>query len=136
MSLIEAFALAVIVLAGVYFFALGLASLLLPKRASQFLLGFASSPTVHFAELFLRFAVGAALVLYAPRMFLSGIFNLFGWVLLVTTVCLLLIPWRWHRRFAQHAVPRATRHIALVGLASLAIGGLILAAVAMPPGLE
>ena len=130
MSLIDAFALAVIVLAGVYFFALGLASLLVPERASHFLLGFASSPTVHFMELFLRFVVGGSLVLYAPRMFLSGVFNLFGWVLLVTTVCLLLIPWRWHHRFAQQAVPRATRHIALVGLASLAMGALVLAAVA------
>lgn len=130
MSLIEVFALVGIVLAGVYLFALGLASLLVPERASQFLLGFASSLTVHLIELFLRFVVGAALVLYAPRMFLSGVFSLFGWVLLVTTVCLLLIPWRWHRRFAQQAVPRATRHIALVGLASLAIGGFILAAVA------
>ena len=94
------------------------------------MLGFASSQPVHILELFLRFVVGAAFVLYAPRMFLSGAFNLFGWVLLVTTACLLLVPWRWHQRFAQQAVPRATRHITLIGLASLAIGGLILAAVA------
>jgi len=130
MSLIEVLALAAIVLAALYLLALGAASLVAPARASRFLLGFASSQPIHFVELSLRLVVGAALVLYAPQMFLPSAFNLFGWVLLVTTVCLLLVPWRWHHRFAQYAVPRVTRHIVLVGLASLVIGGFILAAVA------
>jgi hypothetical protein len=130
MSLIEGFSLAIIVLAALYLLALGAASLVVPARACGLLLGFASSLRIHLAELFVRLFIGAALVLYAPRMFLSGAFSLIGWVLLATTACLLVVPWRWHRRFAQYAVPRATRHIALVGLASLAIGALILAAVA------
>lgn len=129
MSLIEVPALVAVVLAGLYLLVLGVASLVIPARASRFLRGFVSSRSVHFTELFLRFVVGAALILYAPRMSFSGAFNLFGWVLLVTAACLVLIPWRWHRRFAQHAVPHATRHIWLVGLGSLVIGGLTLAAV-------
>ena len=127
--MIEVFALAIVVLAALYFLALGAASLVAPSRASRFLLGFASSQPVHFAELLLRLVVGAALVVSAPRMLLSGAFNFFGWVLLVTTACLLLVPWRWHRRFAQHAVPQATRYITLLGVVSLGIGGIILAAV-------
>lgn len=127
--MIEILALAAVVLAGLYLLALGAASLVAPVRASRFLLGFASSQSLHFVELLLRFVVGAAFVLSAPRLPLSGAFSFFGWVLLVTTVCLLLVPWRWHRRFAQHAVPHATRYITLVGVASLALGGLILAAV-------
>ncbi len=129
MSLIEVAALTVIVLAGLYLLALGTASLVVPARASRFLLGFASSKSVHFAELFLRCLVGGALILYAPRMYLAGAFSVFGWVLLVTTACLALVPWRWHHRFAQQTVPHAIRYIALIGLASLTIGGLILTAV-------
>jgi len=129
MSLIEVFALVAIVLAALYLLALGAASLLAPARASRFLLGFASSQPIHFVELSLRLLVGVALVLHAPRMFFSSAFNLFGWVLLVTSACLLPVPWRWHHRFAQYAVPRVTRHIGLVGLASLVMGGFILAAV-------
>lgn len=128
MPLIEVVALAAIVLAALYLLALGAASLVVPARSSRFLLGFARSQSIHFLELSLRFVVGAALVFYAPRMFLSDAFNLLGWVLLVTTTCLLLVPWQWHQSFAQYAVPLVTRHITLVGLASLAIGGLILAA--------
>lgn len=130
MSLLEASALVVVVLAGVYLLALGAASLLVPARASRFLLGFASHASAHFTELFLRFAVGAALVVYAPRMSPSGAFNLFGWVLLVTTAGLLIIPWRWHNRFAQRVVPLFTRYIMLLGLVSLVVGGLILWALA------
>lgn len=129
MSIFEAAALAIVALAGVYLLVLGAMSLLAPSRASRFLLGFAGSPTKHYAELFLRFAVGAAFVLHAPRMLLSDVFDLFGWVLLVTTACLLLLPWRWHHRFARQAVSRATRYIALIGVVSLMLGGLILAAV-------
>ena len=129
MSLIEVSAATAIVLAGLYLLALGVVSLVVPARANRFLLGFASSKSVHFTELLLRCLVGAALIIYAPRMSFSGAFSLFGWVLLVTTVCLAFVPWRWHHRFAQQAVPHTTRHIALLGVASLAIGGLILAAV-------
>ena len=127
--MIEALALTVVVLTGLYFIALAAVSLFMPAQANRFLLGFAGSALTHYTELFLRFVVGAALVLHAPRMLFTGAFTLFGWVLLVTTAGLFLIPWRWHHRFAQQAVPRAARHITLVGLASLAIGGLILAAV-------
>jgi len=130
MSVIEVFALVALVLAALYLLAFGAASLAVPARASRFLLGFASSQSIHFIELFLRIIVGGALIVYAPRMFLPGAFNLFGWLLLVTTACLLLVPWRWHHRFAQFAVPRVTRYIGLVGVASLVLGGFILVAVA------
>lgn len=129
--MIEAVALAVIVLAGLYLLALGAASLAAPSRASRFFLGFASTRFAHFSELFLRGGVAAALVLYAPHMAVAEVFNLAGWVLLITTVLLALIPWRWHQRFAQHAVPHATRHMTLMGLASLTLGGLVLAAVGL-----
>ena len=129
MSALEVLALAVVLLSGLYLLALGTASLLAPARASRFLLGFASSSSVHFAELLLRFIAGAGFVLYAPRMIFSDTFRFFGWLLLVTTGGLLVVPWRWHHRFAQRAVPLFTGHIAWVGLVSLVIGGFILWAV-------
>ena len=128
--MIEALAPTVVVLTGVYFVALAVVSLLMPERSTRFLLGFAGSALTHYVELFLRLVVGGAFVLHAPRMLFAGAFRAFGWVLLITTACLLVMPWRRHRRIAQQAVPRATRHITLIGWASLVIGGLILAAVA------
>jgi hypothetical protein len=129
MSLLTALALVGVVLVALFMLALGAASLLLPAQASRFLLGFASSPSVHFAEMLLRLVAGAALVQYAPNMHFTSAFSLFGWVLLITTACLLLVPWQWHRRFAQRVVPLFTRYIALIGSVSLTIGALALFAV-------
>ena len=127
--MLETLALALVGLAGLYLCALGAATFLRPANASRFLLGLASSPRVHYIELSIRLLAGAALVIAAPRMFAPGAFSVFGWVLLVTTVCLLLLPWRWHRRFAQQAVPRVISYIKVIGVCSFALGALLLAAV-------
>lgn len=128
-SIFEAIALPLVLLTGLYFCALAAASFLAPGKTKRFLLGFASSPRVHFIELSLRLVVGAAFVIYAPRMFAPDISNLFGWVLLITTAGLFVLPWRWHHRFAQQAVPRAIPYLKAIGFCSLVLGGLILAAV-------
>lgn len=131
--MIEAAALAVTVIAGLYLLALGAASLAVPSQASRFLLRFASTRRIHFSELFLRGVFGAALVICAQRMALADIFSLFGWVLLITAAGMAFIPWRCHQRFAQRAVPHAARHMTLLGLASLILGSLILAAAGLGP---
>lgn len=128
MSLMEAVALSVVAASGLYFLALGSLALLAPARARRFLLGFASSLVAHLLELALRMMVGAAFVLSAHRLWFSGGFSIFGWVLVISTACLLLVPWRWHQRFAEHAVPRALRYLKPIGLVSLLIGAFILAA--------
>ncbi len=126
--MIDMLAFGIVVLTGVYLCALAGVSLFIPSRATRFLLGFAGSERVHYLELGIRFVVGGAFVINSPGMLAPRVFTIFGWVLLVTTAGLLLFPWKWHQRFAEEAVPRATRYITLIGLCSLALGGFILAA--------
>jgi len=128
--MIEFLALLGVVLLGVYCLALGATSLFRPASAKRFLLGVAGSPMTHYTELVARLAAGGALVTHAPRMAFPAAFSFFGYLLLVTTAFLFLVPWRWHRHFAQQAVPRAVRHLGLLGVASLALGATILAATA------
>ena len=128
-TILETLALLVIVAASLYLVALALAALFVPAEASRFLLGFAGTRQVHFMELLIRLLVGGSLLIYAPRMFAGEVFGILGWVLVITTACLFLIPWRWHRQFAELAVPRALRYMTLIGLSSLVFGGLILASV-------
>ena len=125
----EVVALSIIAAAGLFLLALGTASLFAPSVAGRFLLGFAGSPTKHYAELAVRFLVGGALLLAAPGLPFADVFTLFARVLLTTTAGLLLIPWRWHHRFAQQAVPKALRFLPLIGVSSVALGGLVLWAV-------
>lgn len=94
LKMIEALALTIVVLTGLCFIALAAVSLLMPARTSRFLLGLAGSALAHYMELILRSVVGAAFVLQAPRMLFSAAFMIFGWVLLITTACLLLMSWR------------------------------------------
>ena len=124
--MIEVLALSMVIAAGLFFVSLGCISLLSPSHASGFLLGFAGSATKHYAELAVRFLAGGAFVIAAPAMRVSGMFSLLGWTLLATTAGLLLVPWRWHHRFARRAVPEALRFLPLVGASSVVLGGLVL----------
>lgn len=122
-----------VLLAGLYLVGLGIVALVSPQKAKLFLSGFAGSAFAHVLELFVRLAVGAALVSYAPHMRFPGVFSLFGWVLIGTTIILFAVPWRWHRRFAEWSVPIATRRMALFALGALA-GGIFVLLSLMPDG--
>jgi uncharacterized protein YjeT (DUF2065 family) len=111
-----------------YLVAFAATALLAPSRAAGFLLGLAGTARAHYLELALRGLAGAALVWQGPRMHFGSAFSGLGWLLVLTTAGLALVPWRWHRAFAQRAVPYALRHLRLLGLASLLAGGLVLAA--------
>jgi uncharacterized protein YjeT (DUF2065 family) len=128
--MIEYSALAIVVLVALYFIALGTSSLITPSFAKRFLLGFAESAFVHYTELLVRLVVGVAFLIHSPRMHFANGFHIFGWLLIVTTAALLLVPWQWHRRFASKSVPQALRYLTIIGLCSLAFGGFIIVAVA------
>lgn len=129
MAMIGILASALVLVTGFYFVALAIVSLVAAGRAERFLRGFASSAPAHYFELLIRLVVGGSILLHAPNMLFSSAFRLFGWILVITTVVLFAVPWRWHHRFAQKSVPHAVRHLRLFGLASLALGGFILASV-------
>lgn len=122
-------ATAIVVVSGLYLFGLGALSLIRPARASRFLLGFATSARTHYFELLLRLLAGFAFVVEAPRLVFGAPLAVFGWLLVGTTACLFLVPWQWHQRFAEVAVPHAVRYLGLVAIVSLILGTCILAAV-------
>jgi hypothetical protein len=119
-------ALIVVCLAGAYLVALGLAALFRRTLAENFLSGFATSSLLHFVEISIRIIVGAALVLAAPRLFPTILFTIVGWILVVTSVVMLFVPWELHRRFAAQSVPRALPFLSLIGVVSLVAGGALM----------
>ena len=131
MEIFDAAALVVIVLAGGFLVGLGLVSMFAPGLAVPFLESFAGSAFAHYLELSLRLAVGAAFVVYAPRMPLAAVFAVYGWVIVVTTVVLFAVPWRWHRWFAERSVPPIVRWLRLFAVVSFALGSAILTAAFM-----
>ena len=59
-------------------------------------------------------------------MWYPDLFKVFGWLIIVTSVGLLLIPWQWHHKFGKWAIPLAIRHLKLYALGASALGTLIL----------
>lgn len=113
---------------GFALFLIGLAVLIAtrPAAARQFLNAFASSPRTHYLEQGLRLIVGAALVNFSGSMWHSDVFRIFGWLLVVTSLGLLLTPWRWHQRFARSVMPPVIRHLWLFAFGAAALGAFIL----------
>ena len=109
-------------------FLIGLAIVIVtkPQRAEQFLSSYASSARAHYTEQIARLIVGIAIVIFAPSMWYSNLFNIFGWILIVTTIGLLLIPWQWHHKFGEWAIPLTLRYMKFYALGAFLLGVLIL----------
>jgi hypothetical protein len=121
-------ALSAIVVVGFCAFLLGLAVVIatMPSRAERFLRSFASSARAHYTEQGLRLLVGTAIVNFAGLMWYPDVFRLFGWLIALTSIALLLIPWRWHHRLGTRVIPLTIRHMRLFGLGASALALFIL----------
>ncbi|MCB1052813.1 MAG: hypothetical protein H6510_03205 [Acidobacteria bacterium] len=120
-----------VVVAGMYLAGLGIAAFVRPQSVSSFLLKFASSARAHYLEMAIRLILGLAFILSAPGVVWPLGFQVFGWVLVLTTVPMVLMPWQWHHKFAQRFVPPALRFLKTIGLISFAAGLFICANVLM-----
>lgn len=117
---------AVVVACGLFLIGFAVAMLTARAASERFLRKFASSAEAHFTEQTLRLIAGGGFVLFAPEMRYPLVFVAFGWVLIVTAAGLMLLPWRWHQRFGEWAIPLAIRHMRLYAVAALALGGFVL----------
>ena len=117
-----------IVVVGFCLFLIGLAVVIAtkPSLAERFLRSFASSARAHYTEQGLRLLVGAAIVNFASSMWHPELFKLFGWLIVVTAVGLLLVPWRWHHKFGMWVMPLVIRHRRLFALGASALAAFIL----------
>ena len=111
---------------GCYLIALATMTVTVPQLAKEFLTAFASSARAHYTEQTLRLIAGAAIVVFSPWMWLSDLFKVFGWLIFVTAVGMFLVPWRWHHRFGEWAIPLAIRHLRLFAVGAFVLGALIL----------
>ena len=117
-----------IVVFGFCLFLIGLAVGIVaaPPLAERFLRSFASSARAHYTEQGLRLLAGVSIIKFASSMWYPVLFKLFGWLILISTVGLLLTPWKWHHTFAAQVMPLVIRHMNLFALGASALGAFIL----------
>src|SRR5262245_16541069 len=106
----------------IYLFGLAVLIAINPPLAERFLRSFASSARAHYTEQCLRLLVGVAIVAFADSMWHLRLFELFGWLVAVTSLGLILMPWQWHQKFGTQAMPLVFRHLRLFGLGAFALG--------------
>ena len=116
----------ILVAVAVFFLLLGFISLVRQSYARRFLLGFAASASKHYAELCVRFVIGGAMLIVAPKSIHPAALATFGWLLIGTTAVMAVVPWRVHRQFAATSVPQALRFLPMIGVVSVVLGGLLL----------
>lgn len=117
-TLVAAFAIFLIWLAGV--------SLFNKPAAKKFLGKFASSARAHFTEQALRLLAGTGLIIFSSSMWYPTVFLVFGWILVITSIGLMLVPWRWHHEYAKWAIPLAINKIWLLAVGAFGLGVFIL----------
>lgn len=123
--MIQNTALTIVLLSALFLFILACLSLFMPRHAVRFLGGFASSAKAHYLEMIVRLIVGAAFIINAPTMLYSKMFMIFGWLLVGSTVILILLPWRWHQLFGQKVASPVIRQVWLIGIGSLLLSAAI-----------
>lgn len=109
-----------------FLFVLAVLVVVRPTVMERFFLGFASTAKIHFTEQSVRLAIGIALVLRAPEMAMSVVFQWIGWTIVGTTVALVLLPWRWHHAFAQVVLPMVVRFMKFYALGLFLFGVFLL----------
>lgn len=97
-----------------------------PLSAERFITSFASSARAHYTEQAVRLVAGTAMVIFSGRMQYPDIFEVFGWIITITSVGLFLIPWRLHHTFGKWAVPLVIGHLRLYGVAAGILGAVII----------
>ena len=117
---------AVLVVFGLFIVGLAMVAFAKPAIAERFLTAFASSAATHYTEQLFRLLIGASMVMFAPAMWHGGVFSIVGWMIVVTSLGLLVTPWQWHHRFGQQVMPLVLRHMRLYAVGLMAFGALLL----------
>ncbi len=90
---------------------------------------FAATKKAHFIEQTIRLMVGLSLIHFATVMNYTELFQVFGWLIVITSLLLILLPWQWHHQFALKVIPMVKNHLNIYGLLSLFLGVLLFYAI-------
>ena len=101
-------------------------SLTKPSLAKRILNAFAATFQLHFLEMAVRIIIGAAMIFYAGNMKFPVFFHIFGIILIVTSIIMLFVPWRYHQRFARFVLRPLIQNVWVFGILSLPLGLFVL----------
>lgn len=116
----------IILLTGHFLIGFCFVSFIKPEATKHFLRQFASSAKAHYIEQLIRIVIGISLVLNASQMQLMNFHLVLGWLIVITSLGLLGIPWRWHKKFADKVIPWVIRLLPLYAIGCLMLGSILI----------
>jgi hypothetical protein len=126
MTTMNAVAGAILVVFGLFLVGLTVVVFTKPAVAERFFTLFASSARAHYIEQVIRLVIGASLIVRSGAMWQPKVFCFVGWAIVLSSLVLLLTPWRWHHRFGEEVRPTLIRHMKLFAVGLLAFGVLLI----------
>ena len=116
----------VVIASGLFMVGLAILIFIKPAVTERFILSFASSARAHYIEMCFRLLLGASLVLLSHEVWQPKLFLALGWIIVITSVALLLMPWQLHQRLGRRVLPILVRNMKPYGLGVFAFGALLL----------
>jgi hypothetical protein len=117
----------IVILFGLFIIAAGFVMLFNPERARRTLRKAGSTNFINYAEITIRLIPAIAMILVADSCKVPIAFTLFGWIMVITSFVLYVIPRKMHHAFAmksadflEHSFIRSLSPI------SMLFGGLII----------
>jgi len=126
MTIVNAVAGAILVAFGLFLVGLTIVVFAKPAVAERFFMSFASSARAHYAEQAVRLLIGTSLVIRSAQMWQPKVFWFLGWAVVLSSLVLILSPWKWHQRFGEKVRPMLIRRMKLFAVCLLAFGVLLL----------
>lgn len=122
----------VMVIFGLYLISLLVITILNKTIAVSYFSSFASSARAHYLEQILRLIVGMAMLLFSKSMLYAQFFELFAWIIILSTIVLILIPWTWHNELGKRVIPLTIRNLKFYAVSASIFGVFILYCVINP----
>lgn len=100
--------------------------------ALKYFSSFASSQKAHLTEQLFRFVFGIAIFDYSDKMLYSNFYYSFGLIIIITTLILTIVPWKWHHEIGKKAIPLTLKYLNLYSFSAFIFGLFILFCVLQP----
>ena len=125
--MIDLFAKWTIIFFGLFFICVGLLMLINPKKANGILRKAGSTNFINYAEITIRIIPAVALILYANLAKFPEAFKIFGWIMLITSLVLYMVPRKIHHTFSMKSADMLKPiYFQLISPFAFLIGGLII----------
>ena len=125
--MIEEIAKWVVIFFGFFIIFIGFVMLIYPIKARNTLRKAGSTNFINYLEITLRLIPAIALILCSESSKFPIAFKIFGWIMLITSLILYVIPRKLHHKFSMKSADLLTPlHFQLISPFAFLFGGLIL----------